>query len=79
MSDVQTPNPIPRGVARRLCNEIRHENRGKWHTFRGLWCWGCAAFTKGDPEKMCWNNKPGHRGCAQVNARYDQTVVHHSS
>ena len=73
MSDLRV-NEIPRGAARRLCNEIRHKYHGKRYTFDGLWCWGCAAFAKNDPEKMRWNSRPGHRGCAQVNARYDRTA-----
>jgi hypothetical protein len=65
-------NAIPRQVAARLCEQIRNEQRGRWYTFNGLWCWGCATFTGGDVDKRCWASSPEHRGCAQVNARYDR-------
>jgi hypothetical protein len=65
-------NAIPKDVAFQLCKEIRKENRGKWYTPNGLWCWGCATFTKSDPAKMCWHSPPDYRGCGQVNERYDR-------
>jgi hypothetical protein len=55
-----------------LCEEIRQENRKKWFTFNGMWCWGCSTFTKGDPTKRCFASQPDHCGCAQVNRRYDR-------
>jgi hypothetical protein len=58
-------------IALELCEEVRRDNRGKWYTFNGMWCWGCATFSRGDPKKMCFSNSPDHRGCAQVNRRYD--------
>ncbi len=72
MSQDGATKGIPPEVAARLCQEVRAANRGRWYTFHGLWCWGCATFTGGDVHKRCWNNGPEHRGCAQVNARYDR-------
>ena len=63
---------IPKDVARQLCQEIREGNRGKWYSLGRWQCWGCARFTKGDPDKMCFNNKEGYRGCNLVNQRYDR-------
>ncbi len=67
---------IPKEVALALCAKIRSENRGKWYTFNGLWCLGCAKFSGGDPAKMCVSNAPDCRGCLQVNARYDRSRAH---
>jgi hypothetical protein len=61
---------IPQAIAEQLCREIRGENRSKWYRWTAWWCWGCERFSKG-PEKMCYANHPEFRGCAQVNARYD--------
>ena len=61
---------IPDEVAWHLCEEVQKANRAKWYTFRGLWCWGCRAFTGGKPEKMCFSATPTNRGCRQVNALY---------
>lgn len=69
----QALEAIPRETALRLCEEIRAENRGRWWTVNGMWCWGCARFS-GEPDRRCWANAPGNRGCAQVNARYDREV-----
>jgi hypothetical protein len=63
---------IPKETAWQLCTEIRRENQGEWYTFNGLWCWGCAKFSHGDPAKMCFSNSPTYRGCTQVNALYDR-------
>jgi hypothetical protein len=63
---------IPKDVALKLCAKIRRENRRRWYTFNGLWCWGCSTFTKGDPSKMCLGSRPDCRGCAQVNRRYEE-------
>jgi len=68
-------NPIPRDVAEQLCAQIRQGNRGKWYTFNGMWCWGCAKFSGGNPAKLCFSSQPDYRGCAQVNARYDQQTT----
>jgi hypothetical protein len=65
-------NAVPREVAARLCERIRHEQRSRWYTFNGLWCWGCATFAGGDVAKRCWASREDGRGCAQVNARYDR-------
>lgn len=73
MNTTTEPMPIPAEEARRLCEEIYRRNRGRWWTVGGLWCWGCAAFTK-PPTKRCWANAPGNRGCAQVAARFDRVT-----
>lgn len=70
MKETNSVDAIPKDVALRLCEEIREENRGKWYRWTAWWCWGCETFCKGDPEKMCVSNRPGYRGCMQVNARY---------
>ncbi len=56
---------IPKETAYRLCEEILRENRGKWFTFSGLWCWGCARFGGDDPAQRCG----GVVDCPQVMAR----------
>ena len=63
---------IPDEVAKELCHQIRLQNHCRWYSFYGLWCWGCFKFSKGDPTKMCYSNRPGNRGCCQVNKRYDR-------
>ena len=69
---------IPAEIALRLCEELREHNRGRWYTVTGLWCWGCVAFSQNDPARMCVNSRPDHRGCAQVNARYNRlTRIEH--
>jgi hypothetical protein len=65
-------NAIPKEQALAICEEIHKENRGKWYTVNGLWCWGCATFTKGEIDKRCFAGSPDYRGCAQVNQRYDE-------
>ncbi len=65
-------NAIPKDQALAICEQIRQENRGKWYTFNGLWCWGCATFTKGEADKRCFASSPDYRGCAQVNRLYDK-------
>lgn len=74
----QAPAPVPHAIpwdtALRLCAAIRAENRHKWYTPNGMMCRGCVAFSEGNPAKMCFANKPGNRGCYQVNARYDRQV-----
>jgi hypothetical protein len=64
-------NAIPREVALRLCEEIRAACRGRWHTFSCWQCWGCTTFTGANPDKRCFNNAPGNRGCQLVNRRHD--------
>ncbi len=66
--------PLERDLALELCEEIRHEYRGRWWTLAGLQCWGCVTFTGGDASKFCFNSAPGFRGCALVNARYNQLL-----
>ncbi|MFC1900413.1 hypothetical protein ACFLYN_02355 [Chloroflexota bacterium] len=67
-------NDIPADVALGMCREIRDENRGRWYSFYGMWCWGCYTFSGRNPEKMCFSNSPGNRGCSQVNKKYDNMV-----
>ncbi len=70
--DKQSPViEIPPDVALALCQQIAGENRGKWYTFNGMWCWGCLRFS-GAATNRCYANAPAQRGCAQVNARYDR-------
>lgn len=68
-------NPIPKDEALALCEELRRHNRGKWYTFSGLMCLGCTTFSKGDPAKMCVSSRSDYRGCIQVNARYDRSLL----
>jgi len=63
---------IPRETALRLCAQIREESRGKWYRFAHLQCWGCMAYTKGDPDKICLRSPEGYGGCNLVNKRYAQ-------
>ena len=65
---------MPKDIALRLCGQIREENRGKWYRWTAWWCWGCAMASKGDPAKMCFSNRPGYRGCQQVNDRYSRQL-----
>ncbi len=67
---MQNMNAIPSEKARRLCQEILGENRGRWYTITGLRCWWCSTFSN-SPEKRRFASKPDCRGCHQVNARYD--------
>ena len=60
--------PIPRDIAFRLCQEYRLEYGVKLFTQ----CWGCVRFSGGDPEKMCFSNAIGLRGCRFVNERFDE-------
>lgn len=61
---------IPRDQALAICEEIIQENRGKWYTSNGLWCWGCLKFSK-SVDGRCFANAEGNRGCGQVNRRFD--------
>ncbi len=65
---------IPIETAEKLCMEISQVNRGKWYTFHGLWCWGCARFS-GDISKRCFAGERDNRGCPQVTERYEKEVV----
>ncbi len=65
-------NATPKDQALAICEAIIKENRGKWYTVNGMWCWGCTTFTRGDLDKRCFNNSPDFRGCAQVNQRFDK-------
>lgn len=71
MGATQLDPAIDRETAVELCRQIREENRNKWYRWTAWWCWGCAKFTGGDEDRMCFANDPQNRGCAQVNARYD--------
>lgn len=66
---------IPYDQALAICEETRAQNRGKWYTFNGMWCWGCATFTKGNPSGRCFASSADNRGCAQVNQRFDQRAT----
>jgi hypothetical protein len=68
MAALKPLEAIPQNLALQLCNEISADNRGKWYTFRGLWCWGCVKFSK-TPEQRCYANAD-NTGCAQVNKLY---------
>jgi hypothetical protein len=72
MTPSQAPNAIAQDVAYQLCADIRRQYAGKWYTFAGLQCWGCAAFSQGDPARMCVGSRPDYRGCNLVNVRYDR-------
>ncbi len=67
-------NEISSQQALAICDQLRAVNRGKWYTYQTWWCWGCMTFTKGEPAKRCFANRPDNRGCEQVNQRFDQTV-----
>jgi len=58
-------------IAMELCEQVRRDNRGKWYTWNGLKCLGCATFARGNAQKMRFSRSPDNRGCSQVNARYD--------
>ena len=66
---------IPEEVAKKLCQEIRSNNRHRWYSWYWIWCWGCLTFSRGNPARMCFSNRPGNRGCSQVNRRYEQPIV----
>jgi hypothetical protein len=59
---------IPEDAALQICTEIREKKKIKLFTQ----CWGCVKFSKGNPEKMCFNSKPDNRGCGLINKRYDE-------
>ena len=63
---------IHKDVAWQLCSEIREGNRSKLYSFARWQCGGCTKFSKGDPDKMCFSNLEGFRGCNLVNRRYDK-------
>jgi len=62
-----TAKTIPKDVALQLCAEFQKEKGDKW--FSG--CWFCLKYSRGDPTKMAFSARPGHRGCHLVNASYD--------
>ncbi len=72
MKPLASEEAIPKEMALQLCAEIRQRYHGKWYTGAGMQCWGCTTFSKGDPAKMCINNRPDNRGCNLVNAQYDR-------
>jgi len=75
MAALAVSEPIPDEMAIKLCDQVCADNRGKWYTFRGLWCWGCRTFSKGDATKRCYASKDGNRGCPQMNERWDTLVT----
>ena len=54
-----------------LCEQVRAINKNKKISFKKMWCWGCAKFTK-SPEKRCFTNVEdgSNTGCSQVNKFY---------
>jgi len=71
MSSKPELEPIPRETAVALCQSIRDRNIGHRFTFSAMQCGGCIKFTKGDPDKMCWANGEGNRGCGLINKEYE--------
>jgi len=67
-----TVDEIPESVALRLCDEIYTDSRRHWYTASGMTCRGCRHFSGGDARKRCFYAKPGNRGCALVNERYER-------
>ena len=61
---------IPREIAIKLCNEVRKENQNKLFNSLSYQCIGCYKFSKGDYEKMCFNNKHDNKGCYMINVKY---------
>lgn len=59
---------IPLDVAVALCQTIRAENRIQRWTFKALWCRRCELILGGRPY---FANRADNRGCAQLNARFD--------
>jgi len=66
-------NTIPFDTALQICQQIRQQNQRRLLTYHGLWCWGCATFTK-EAQQRCFNSAPDCRGCAQVNKVFDKKV-----
>lgn len=66
---------IPTDVALSLCAAFQSENRLLWLTPTGLMCWGCTMRSRRDATRRYFANRPGNRGCYQVNARYDQQAA----
>ncbi len=60
---------IADGVALRICRELRGEHRGKLLSWRAWQCKVCARLRA--PERRSFANKPGNRGCRQVNERFE--------
>jgi hypothetical protein len=71
MAQAQAAAPIPDDVALALCEETRAAYRGRWYTVQGLWCLGCARFSR-EPMQRCFSSASGNRGCPQVNRRFDE-------
>lgn len=67
-------NEIPWDRAVELCLEIEKKNRNRWFTPNGMMCFFCARFSKDDMKKRCIGGGEDHRGCYQVNGRYDREV-----
>ncbi len=55
--------------AKKICGQIREENKKKLFSFAKMQCWGCVRFTNGDEGKMCYASKPDGTGCNLVNAK----------
>ncbi|MBN1438649.1 MAG: hypothetical protein JW929_04490 [Anaerolineales bacterium] len=54
-----------------LCEAIRRENRRRPLSVSAMWCWGCTAFTGGDPEKRCGATY----ACPQVLKRFGRDTT----
>ena len=67
---------IPRETDMQLYAQIRKENRGKWHRFTHLQCWGCMINAEGNPDKMCLSSPEGYSGCNLVNKRYARRGIY---
>lgn len=63
---------ISKDKAIQLCVEVRRAHQQKGLSLARLRCWGCMALAKGKVDKMRFNQPPEYRGCAFINARYDQ-------
>ena len=63
---------IPYDMAVQLCSEIREEAHLNWDSPTARWCWSCQQSSEDNPDKIAFLNKPGNRGCHQINIRYIQ-------
>lgn len=59
--------------AKKICRQIREENKKKYFSFAKMQCWGCVRFSHGDEDKMCYASKPDGAGCNLVNTKAKKT------
>lgn len=70
---------IPDEIAKKLCQEIRLKNKGKYWKWQYWICWGCNIAAGGNFEKAadftkrCAGSSGDSRGCSQVNKVFDAT------